>query len=53
MLFSLDDCTNCRANMWRLGFRKKDRTEFICAYCGAVVTVLLTKDQFRRVAGGD
>lgn len=52
-MFSLSDCTNCRANLWRLGFRKKDRTEFVCVYCACVVTVLLTNEQFRHLAGGD
>lgn len=52
-LFELDVCTNCKSNAWKLGARKKDRTEFGCLYCGAVVTVLLTKQQFRHLAGGE
>lgn len=52
-MFQISPCTNCKSNLWRLGFRKKDRTEFSCVYCGAVVTVLLTKEQFRFLAGGD
>lgn len=52
-MFSLSDCTNCRADLWTLGARKKERTEFHCQYCGAVVTVLLTNEQFRHLAGGD
>lgn len=49
--FEIDSCTNCRSNCWKLGLRKKDRTEFSCVYCGGVVTVLLTKEQFAFMAG--
>ena len=52
-LFELAPCTNCKADTWTLGARKKDRTEFHCFACGAVVTVLLTNEQFRHLAGGE
>jgi len=44
--FELDPCTNCRANCWLIGARKKDHTEFRCFYCGQYRDVLLSREQF-------
>lgn len=53
--FSLEPCTNCRQNQWRLGVRdaRTGKTEFSCFDCANTVYVLLARDEYRHLAGGD